>query len=193
MPLKMKSTPNRKRNFSLLGKVLITSLFVVIPFYSSFAQVFGQTISDFWLWQFFGRLHPMIVHFPIALLIFAAVLELVTIRKYNSRFRPGIQLLVLIGAISAVIAAMFGWLLANSDGIQGELLDLHQKLGIATAVLSLLVLFFLQKAGKKPSSQSDQTFSHFAIHRMFGSFSYWTLRSLVDTRRGIPHRDASME
>jgi|GEM_PF-1690679 len=125
MPLKMKSTPNSKRNFSLLGKVLITSLFVVIPFYSSFAQVFGQTISDFWLWQFFGRLHPMIVHFPIALLIFAAVLELVTIRKYNSKFRLGIQALVLIGAVNAVIAAMFGWLLANSDGVQGELLDLH--------------------------------------------------------------------
>ena len=146
----MKSTPNSKRIFSLLGKVLVSSLFVLIPFYSSFAEVFGQTISDFWLWQFLGRLHPMIVHFPIAFLIFAAVLELVTIRKYNSRFRPGIQLLVLIGAISAVIAAVFGWLLANSDGIQGELLDLHQKLGIATAVLSLLVLFFLQKVGKKP-------------------------------------------
>lgn len=150
MPLKMKSTPNSKRIFSLLGKLLVSSLFVAIPFYSSFAQVFGQTIPDFWLWQFLGRLHPMIVHFPIALLIFAAVLELVTIRKYNSRFRPGIHLLVLIGAISAVIAAMFGWLLANSDGIQGELLDLHQKLGIATAILSLLVLFFLQKVGKKP-------------------------------------------
>jgi len=150
MPLKMKLTPNSKRNFSLLGKVLITSLFVVIPFYSSFAQVFGQTISDFWLWQFFGRLHPMIVHFPIALLIFAAILELVTIRKYNSRFRPGIQALVLIGAVSAVIAALFGWLLANSDGVQGELLDLHQQVGIATAFLSLFVLFFLYEAGKNP-------------------------------------------
>jgi uncharacterized membrane protein len=150
MPLKMQSMPNSKGNYSFLGKVLITSLFFVIPFYSSFAQVSAQTISDFWLWQFFGRLHPLIVHFPIALLIFAGALELVTIRKYNSKFRPGIQILVLIGAVSAVIAAMFGWLLANSDGVQGELLDLHQQVGIATAVLSLFVLFFLYKVSKNP-------------------------------------------
>lgn len=92
----------------------------------------------------------MIVHFPIALLIFAGVLELVTIRKYSSKFRPGIQALGLIGAVSAVIAAMFGWLLANSDGFQGELLDLRQQVGIATAILSLFVLFFLYKVSKQP-------------------------------------------
>lgn len=129
--------------------------------FSAFAQTIEETLpaeDPFWLWQFLGRLHPMIVHFPIALLVFAAVLELFTLRKYNSKFRPGIQVLVLIGAISAVIAAIFGWLLADSDAIEGELLDLHQQVGIVTAVLSLLVLFFLPKVTKNPQSNQIKLF-----------------------------------
>ena len=91
----------------------------------------------------------MVVHFPIAFLIFAAILEIFTFKNFDSKFRPAIKLLVWIGAISAVIAAVFGWLLADSDGIEGELLDLHKQVGIATAILSLLVLFFLQKISKE--------------------------------------------
>jgi uncharacterized membrane protein len=142
--------PSKSNKFLLaLLLVFFTCAELLQP---AFAQE-GTPSSDestFWLWHFLGRLHPMIVHFPIALLVFAAVLELFTLRKYKSKFRPGIQLLVLTGAISAVIAAVFGWLLAESDAIEGELLDLHQQVGIATAVLSLLVLFFLRKAEKTP-------------------------------------------
>jgi hypothetical protein len=46
MPLKMQSMPNSEGNYSFLGKVLITSLFVVIPFYSSFAQVSAHGLKE---------------------------------------------------------------------------------------------------------------------------------------------------
>ncbi len=139
--------------------------------FSAFAQAIDENLPSedpFWLWQFLGRLHPMIVHFPIALIVFAAVLELFTLRKYNSKFRPGIQVLVLIGTISAVIAAIFGWLLADSDAIEGELLDLHQQVGIATAVLSLLVLFFLQKTNKNPQSNQIKLYRAFLFIATLG-------------------------
>ncbi len=38
-------------------------------------------LLNFWLWQFLGRLHPMIVHFPIGLLVVAFILELFSFRK----------------------------------------------------------------------------------------------------------------
>ncbi|MDA1269378.1 MAG: DUF1549 domain-containing protein [Bacteroidetes bacterium] len=110
----------------------------------------------------------MIVHFPIALLIFAAILELFTLKKFHSKFRPAIKLLVRIGAVSAVIAAVFGWLLADLDGIEGELLDLHKQVGIATAALSLLVLFFLQKISKKYKSNQVLVYRSFLFFAALG-------------------------
>jgi uncharacterized membrane protein/mono/diheme cytochrome c family protein len=96
--------------------------------------------NDFWLWQFLGRLHPLIVHFPVALLVFAGLLELLSLRNYDSKWRPGILAMVWAGGLSAVFAAIAGFLLAENQGSSGELLDLHKITGIATAVLSLAVI-----------------------------------------------------
>ena len=147
----MKSIPKSRANFSLLGKVLLTSLCVIVPLYSSFAQAGEQDNGDFWLWQLFGRLHPMVVHFPISLLIFAGFLELFTLNKFNHSLRPGIRMLAIVGAISAVFSAIFGLLLATNENITGQTLDIHQWIGIASAGLSLILLFFMRK--RKPKTK----------------------------------------
>ena len=81
-----------------LWKWMMATIGVLVPVISSSAEAIGSdTPTNFWLWQFFGRLHPMVVHFPISLLIFAGFLELFTLKNFNSKFRPAIQLLVLAG------------------------------------------------------------------------------------------------
>jgi len=70
------------------------------------------------IWSFFGRLHPLTVHFPVALILFAAILELFTLKQFNSRLRAGIRLAVLFGALSAVISVVLGLILAR-DGDYG--------------------------------------------------------------------------
>jgi uncharacterized membrane protein len=102
----------------------------------------------FWLWEFFGKLHPTVVHFPIAILLFSALLELLSIKKYNSKFRPAIILSVYIGTSSAIVSAIFGLLLASSDDTKGQVLDLHKWSGIASSVggvLSSIILYFIEK------------------------------------------------
>ncbi|TXE03286.1 hypothetical protein ESV85_20335, partial [Algoriphagus aquimarinus] len=125
---------------------------------SAFAQTEVVEETSFWLWQFIGRLHPMIVHFPIALIVVAGLMELFTFGKFNSKIRPGILILAAIGAISAIIAAPMGWLLASNEGTTGELLDLHQWIGIGTAVLSLITLFFLSKIRSNPNPTQIKAF-----------------------------------
>src|SRR5687767_3607191 len=66
------------------------------------AQETPAVTETFWLWNFFGHLHPLVVHFPIGLILFAAILELFTLKNFNSKLRPGIDLLVIAGVISAV-------------------------------------------------------------------------------------------
>src|SRR5687768_12263953 len=66
-------------------------------------------IQNFWLWQFLGRLHPLIVHFPIGLLIIALVLELFTLNKKYRELRPAINIVLIIGTLSSVLAVALGW------------------------------------------------------------------------------------
>jgi uncharacterized membrane protein len=110
-------------------------------------------LENFWLWQFFGRLHPLVVHFPIALLVFAALLELLTIGKFQSKLRQGINALVMGGSISALISALFGWLLIKNEGISGELVNQHQLLGIITSVFGIFLLWVLYQVVLKQQLQ----------------------------------------
>ncbi|QMU28579.1 PSD1 and planctomycete cytochrome C domain-containing protein [Adhaeribacter radiodurans] len=109
----------------------------------------ASSTGGFWLWKLLGRLHPLAVHFPVTLLCLAAILEVATFRNFTSRLRPGIDLLVLIGAAGAVIAAVLGLLLAGQEDYAGELLSLHRWTGVATAVLSVLTAFVLYIVEKR--------------------------------------------
>lgn len=94
-------------------------------------------LTSFWLWQFLGRLHPLIIHFPIGLLVIALVLELFTLNKKNSELRPAINILLIVGALSAAAAVIFGLLLKTQDQYSGLILTIHQWSGIATAALAI--------------------------------------------------------
>ncbi|WP_448635538.1 DUF2231 domain-containing protein [Pedobacter panaciterrae] len=105
----------------------------------------------FWLWDFLGHLHPLAVHFPVALLLFAAILELFTLKNFNSKLRSGIDALLIAGSLGAIISAALGWLLYQDGDYSGDVLTLHQWIGFATAALGVLTLFFFIKSAKKIS------------------------------------------
>ena len=96
----------------------------------------GRSLS--WL----GRLHPLTVHFPIALLMAAALAEGIHAIKHWPRLRLGIYFMIYLGAASAVAAAVLGWLNA-AYGTQPEsmatTLSLHRWLGVATTVWSVVL------------------------------------------------------
>ncbi|NNE76409.1 MAG: DUF1549 domain-containing protein, partial [Pricia sp.] len=107
-------------------------------------------MEDFdWIFQFLGRLHPLLVHFPIGLLVVAFIMELLTLGGKRPGLREGIRWMVYIGAISAILSALFGWLLRTQDDYSGELVDNHQYLGIATAVFAIITVLLLQRTLKK--------------------------------------------
>ncbi|MCX6337699.1 MAG: hypothetical protein NT153_10515, partial [Bacteroidetes bacterium] len=91
--------------------------------------------DNFWLWRFLGRLHPLIVHFPVGLLVFSAIFELLTLKNFFSPLRSGIKLLLGAGILSAIFSVIAGLLLAKEGGYEKQLLTLHQWIGITTACL----------------------------------------------------------
>ena len=107
-----------------------------------------SVVTTFWFWQFLGRLHPLIVHFPIGLLVVALILEIYSWKNKDQPFRSGQHIILLIGALSAIVAAVFGLLLKDQDDYSGNILDIHQWSGIATAVLAAAAFYFFLLFGR---------------------------------------------
>lgn len=87
-----------------------------------------------------GHLHPLLVHLPIGILLFAFALMLVQ-QVQRVELRAAISLGFLFGAVSAMLACIAGWLLAQSGDYDSDLVFKHQWTGIATAILSFLAYF----------------------------------------------------
>ena len=102
-----------------------------------------------WIFQLLGRFHPLLVHFPIALLVVALFMELSTIGGKRNGLREGTYWLVYMGTIFAVLSALFGWLLRTQEDYSGELVDNHQYTGMATAVLAIGTTLLLRLTIKK--------------------------------------------
>jgi uncharacterized membrane protein len=83
------------------------------------------------LLDWIGRLHPIIVHFPLA--FFPAALFTAMIGRRRPAFASPVQFLIVAGGIIAPIAAVLGWLDAiNAD--PDPLLTVHRWLGTAVGV-----------------------------------------------------------
>jgi mono/diheme cytochrome c family protein len=96
-----------------------------------------STLSAIWALNFLGRLHPLMVHFPVSLLVLAWVLHFFT------KLKETIKVLVIIGSITAIISVILGLLLAWQEGMEGETLDWHRFSGIGLGAISLALLYLV--------------------------------------------------
>lgn len=98
------------------------------------------------LLDWLGRLHPVIVHFPIA--FFPAALFTAIVGRRRPAFAAPVQFMVVAGGIIAPVAAILGWLDAiNAD--PDPLLTVHRWLGTAIGIGGLgLGLWALLRPGQ---------------------------------------------
>jgi uncharacterized membrane protein len=98
------------------------------------------------VWQLMGVFHPLIVHFPIALLLTAAFLELVSVwKKDHAGLRFAIVANLILGTIGAVVAAPLGWIDASYIHVEPDLrpvLAWHRWLGTSVAIGALITTIF---------------------------------------------------
>ena len=83
-----------------------------------------------WYWVLIGRLHPLLVHFPIGLIAIAFLLDLLRKMRQKTELLPAIRIILLVAAISSILSVIAGLLLANSESYGGELMGVHQWTGI---------------------------------------------------------------
>lgn len=97
-------------------------------------------------WRLLGNLHILAVHFPIALFIVAAPLELAAVLRRSPKLAFASRANFLIGSVAALLAAALGWIAAANSHYTGDaaiLLEWHRWLGTSSALIALLGVFGL--------------------------------------------------
>jgi uncharacterized membrane protein len=131
-----------------LGGLLLMGAVLMMPVLAGPPDA-GREVPD--TVRFFGRLHPVLLHLPIGILMLAGLFELGGIFS-KSRIGAGPGMLF-FGAASAVVAAILGFLLwqGSAGDYKEELVERHLWGGIAVASLAILAFILkLWTSGKSP-------------------------------------------
>lgn len=98
-----------------------------------------------------GRFHPVILHFPIVLIIVALILELMRRSNMLRRADHVITIILIAAALSTVVAVTSGFLLYASGDYSGALLQQHLWIGVitGTSILITVAFFFLSRNFKR--------------------------------------------
>ncbi len=91
-----------------------------------------------WL-EVFARAHPMVLHVPFGVLASLLLLETWALVRRRPPEGSTRGLLAGLFAASAALAAGSGWFLGEQPDYGGELLELHENLGLATAGVGAVV------------------------------------------------------
>jgi len=90
--------------------------------------------------QFAARLHPASTHFPIGLLLAAALARILGWSGTRPRLRAAEGYCLLLGALGAAAASGLGWLAAEHGTHDPEIIDLHRWISIGTSGAALLLV-----------------------------------------------------
>lgn len=105
---------------------------VVLALFTAFLLVFNdKLVLPAWV-QAVGRLHPLVLHFPIAILMLAMLLQLFRFRSDTTRnlfYQQFTDYLYLAGVLLAGITVVMGVFLSREDGYTGSVLSWHKWTG----------------------------------------------------------------
>ncbi len=107
----------------------------------------SELVIPVWL-QSFGRLHPMLLHFPLVLLIVAVLLEFFRFAPANAEstfYQNFSRNFLLSGALLAAVTVVMGLFLAQEEGYAGDTLFWHKWTGAGIFFLSA-GLYFVRNA-----------------------------------------------
>ncbi|OYW70858.1 MAG: hypothetical protein B7Z37_29450 [Verrucomicrobia bacterium 12-59-8] len=119
----------------LLIVVYVVGLLIFPPLYDAPK---GE-VSSFVL--FIGRFHPIFLHMPVGVLGVLVLFELIcSTRRGEQKFGEASLLMLIFGAIGAVLAVFAGIMLSREGGYVGGNFSLHQTMGLLGTAGVLIAL-----------------------------------------------------
>ena len=94
--------------------------------------------------ELIGPFHPVLVHLPIGILLFAVLLEWLSSKEKYKALKPATSIAYLLGCIAAIVTCITGLSLGSSGEYDEATLNLHQWMGISVAIFSAIGYVFSQ-------------------------------------------------
>jgi uncharacterized membrane protein/YHS domain-containing protein len=109
--------------------------------------------------SYLGKFHPVAVHLPIALVLGAALAELLYMLSWNVLFRNAAVFNLMMAVLGAAAAVPLG--LAAASGTDypadyAQVLSFHKWLGIATMLFIAVAAALAVRANRKDAGKRDQ-------------------------------------
>lgn len=117
------------------------------------------------LFRFFGKLHPLLAHFPIALLVGAACAEFGWLWTRKPWLPGAIRFCTFFGAIGALMAGAVGWVDASFH-TPDKVLEFHRWLGTIAALWALPTMLLSERGFRHrmlPAPEHDEPRRWFTI------------------------------
>ena len=99
--------------------------------------------------QSVGRMHPLLLHLPIGLLVISFILWLGKKNIDAGSFQKIFILVLQVTAFTAALTALMGFFLSREGGYDENILLKHKVLGITTAILAYTLLLVYQSYPEK--------------------------------------------
>ena len=99
--------------------------------------------------QAVGRMHPLLLHLPIGLLVISFIIWLGKKNIEAASFQKIFILVLQVTAFTAALTALMGFFLSREGGYDENILLKHKILGIITAILSYILLLVYQSFPEK--------------------------------------------
>jgi uncharacterized membrane protein len=127
----------------IVALFIIGLVFLALPFF--------RPVEVPFLFLFVGRLHPLILHFPIVLIILALLFE---IGGRFSRLKTSdstVMVILIAAAISAFVSVAAGFFLFASGDYSGNLMERHFWAGAITgaAIFFTLGFFYIYRVSRR--------------------------------------------
>jgi len=134
-------------------RILAEQFLIVANIFIAFLLLFeNKLIVPAWL-QPVGRMHPLLLHFPIVLLVLAMCMDFFlfnTGKESNHFYRDFSQKLLLAGALLAAVTIIMGLFLSREEGYEGKTLQWHKWTGVATFFFASVVYWIRNASWYKP-------------------------------------------
>jgi uncharacterized membrane protein len=100
-----------------------------------------DVVPKLFQWRpFLAPFHAVVLHFPIGFLTMAGILETYRVFRPSVELRRVTVLVLWLGLLTGIIAAVFGFMRAGSGGYEAKALELHRLTGMAVPFVTAAAL-----------------------------------------------------